>query len=400
MSRSTSTLLVGQSGGATAVINASLAGVVDAAVASGAFGRVLGMRGGIEGLLNEQFVDLTAQPPGLLDVIRRTPSAALGTGRYRLRDDDLERTLEILRRHDVHGLVYIGGNDSADTSHRLHERARAANYDLSVIAVPKTVDNDLAGTDHCPGYGSIAKYLANATRDATYDTLAAPQLYPVKFIEVMGRDAGWVTAACGLGFGEGEEDLSPLLYFPERPAASADQILDELDRRVREAGWAIAVVPETLRDADVRRIGGETPDYVDQFGHPYYPSPADTLVQLVTERLGLRARFDRPGTASRMSISLASEVDLVEAYQLGAEAARRVANGESDQITALVRRAGECYKCQVTTVPLTSVANLVRTLPHEFIGSDGRSITAAFRAYALPLLGPKPFPEYGRFQFG
>jgi 6-phosphofructokinase 1 len=399
MSNSKSTLLVGQSGGATAVINASLVGVVDAAVASGAFGRVLGMRGGIEGLLGEQFIDLTGQPAGTLDLVRRTPSAALGTGRYKLRDDDLDRAIDILRRHDVRSLAYIGGNDSADTAHRLYEHARAANYDLSVMAVPKTVDNDLVGTDHCPGYGSIAKFLANATRDGTYDTLAAPQLYPVKFIEVMGRDAGWVSAACSLGFGEGEGDLSPLLYLPERPVESSAMILEELRRRVGEAGWAIAVVPETLRDAQDRRIGGDTPNYVDQFGHPYYPSPAESLVRLVTEKLGVRSRFDRPGTASRMSISLASEVDLDEAYQLGAEAARRVARGESDQMTSLVRNEGECYACDVTAVPLSAVANHVRVLPDEFIGDDRRSVTAAFRAYALPLLGPVPFPTYGRLNF-
>jgi ATP-dependent phosphofructokinase / diphosphate-dependent phosphofructokinase len=399
MSKSKSTLLVGQSGGATAVINASLVGVVDAAVASEAFGRVLGMRGGIEGLFDEQFIDLTDQPARTLSLIRRTPSAALGTGRYKLRDDDLDRAIDILRRHDVRGLVYIGGNDSADTAHRLHEYARAANYDLSVMAVPKTVDNDLVETDHCPGYGSIARYLANATRDATYDTLAAPQLYPVKFIEVMGRDAGWVTAACSLGFGEREVDLSPLLYFPERPVESSEMILDELRRRVDDAGWAIAVVPETLRDAQDRRIGGDTPDYVDQFGHPYYPSPAESLVRLVTEKLGIRSRFDRPGTASRMSISLVSEVDLDEAYQLGVVAARQAARGESDQMTSLVRKNGECYGCHVTAVPLSSVANHVRALPDEFIGDDGRLVTAAFRAYALPLLGPDPFPPYGRLSF-
>jgi 6-phosphofructokinase len=399
MRKAKSTLLVGQSGGATAVINASLAGVVEAATASGAFGRVLGMCGGIEGLLGEQFIDLTSIPSSTLDLVKRTPSAAIGTGRYKLRDKDLDQALEILRRHDVHAFVFIGGNDSADTSHRLHMKAAVSGYELAVMAVPKTVDNDLFETDHCPGYGSISRYLANATRDATYDTLAAPQLYPVKFIEVMGRDAGWVPAACTLGFSDGETDLMPLVYLPQRPPQSSAQVLEEIEARVESLGWAVAVVPETLRDAMHQHLGGETPEYVDQFGHSYFASPAAALTRRVTEELGMRARFERPGTASRMSISLASQVDLNEAYEVGAEAARLAARGESDQITALSRIDGDRYACEVVSVPLVAVANRVRTMPDEFIGSNGRSVTAAFRDYALPLLGPDPFPPYGRLNF-
>jgi 6-phosphofructokinase 1 len=389
------TLLVGQSGGATAVINASLVGVVEGARAAG-FGRVLGMRHAIEGLLNDDVVDLTGVPQGTLDLLRRTPSAALGTGRHKLKEADLDRALERLRAHEVRAFVYIGGNDSADTAHRLHNHARAAGYDLAVVAVPKTIDNDLPETDHCPGYGSIARYLGNATRDATYDTIASPQLYPVKFIDVMGRDAGWVPAACALGFGPDEADLAPLIYLPERPPPDADAVLAAVAERVGANGWVVVVVPETLRDASGRHLGGETPDYVDQFGHAYFPSPAAALTRLVAERLGFRARFDRPGTAARMSIALASAVDLDEAYRLGEDAARRAARGESDVMTALVRSADEPYHCDVTAVPLAAVANRVRRLSDEFIGKDGHTVTTAFQDYALPLLGPSPFPSYAR----
>jgi 6-phosphofructokinase len=390
------TLVVGQSGGATAAINASLVGVIEGALASG-FDRILGMRHGIEGLLGERFVDLGRQPAATLTRVRATPSAALGTGRHKARDEDLDRALTILLRLDARAFVYIGGNDSADTAHRLHRLAVARGIPLSVIGVPKTIDNDLPETDHCPGYGSIARFLANAVRDATYDTLASPQLYPVKFVEVMGRDAGWVPAAGALGFDAGESDLTPLLYLPERPPPDADAILTDVETTVRERGWAIAVVPETLRDAAGRHLGGEEPEYIDPFGHPYHAPPAAALTRLVGERLRLRARYDKPGTIARMAMALASAVDLDEAYRVGRAAAAHAANGESDLMMTLRRTGDEPYQSEVGTAPLASIANHIRPLPDAFIGADGHSVTPAFRRYALPLLGPDPFLLYGRF---
>ncbi len=389
------TLMVGQSGGATAVINASLIGVVEGAMASG-FARVAGTRHGIEGLLRDDLVELSGLSRTQRDLIRRTPSAALGTGRHKLRDGELDAALDARRRHDVRAFVYIGGNDSADTAHRLHGAARSAGADLVVVSVPKTIDNDLPETDHCPGYGSIARFLANAVRDATYDTVASPQLYPVKFIEVMGRDAGWVAAAGALGFHEDEADLAPLVYLPERPPASAEVILREVDARVRDRGWAVAVIPETLRDAAGRHLSGAEPDHIDRFGHPYFPSTGTALTRLVREDLGLRARDDKPGTFARMAMALASPVDLDEAYRAGWTAAERAAQGESDRMTTLERVSNDPYRCDIGTVPLTLIANRVRVLPDEFIGAGGRSLTAAFRDYALPLLGPDPVPHYGR----
>jgi 6-phosphofructokinase 1 len=278
----------------------------------------------------------------------------------------------------------------------LHERAVERNLTLSVISVPKTIDNDLPETDHCPGYPSLARFLAHAVRDATYDTLASPQLYPVKFIDVMGRDAGWVPASCSLGFAEDEADLLPLLYLPEHPPANAEAILAEVESQVRERGWTVAVVPETLRDANGRHLGGDEPDYVDPFGHPYHAQPAVALTRLVSQQLGFRARFERPGTAARMSIALASPVDLDEAERTGRAAADLAAKGESDLMTTLVRVSDAPYRCEIGIAPLAAIANRVRAFPEEFIAADGRSITARFRDYALPLLGPEPFPRYGR----
>ncbi len=395
-SNSGRTLVVGQSGGATAVINASLVGVVDGALASGAFDRVLGMRHAIEGLIAGNMVDLSGLGRETLAGLLRTPSSALGTGRYKLNEGDLDRVLERHAEFDAGAMVYIGGNDSADTAHRLHEQARTAGSELRVVSVPKTVDNDLTGTDHCPGYPSIARYLANAVRDATYDSLASPTLYPVKIVEVMGRDAGWVAASAVLGFSNDERDLLPLVYLPERPPDSAEAAVAEIEARVAERGFVVFVLPETLRDAEGRHFGGDEPEYVDPFGHPYFPSTGAALARLVSTETNHRARYEKPGSAARMSISLSSRVDLEEAYALGRSAAERVAHGESDIMTSLVREADDPYVWSVGTAPLSDVANQVRTVPDDFIGDDGRSLTDAFRTYAMPLLGRDPFPPYTR----
>jgi ATP-dependent phosphofructokinase / diphosphate-dependent phosphofructokinase len=387
------TMVIGQSGGATAVINASLAGALEAARASQQAGRVLGMRNGIEGLLAGRLIDLTALDDDRRAALKRTPSAALGTGRYKLRDEDLDPVLEVCERENIRWLLYIGGNDSADTALRLARHAEARGRDLRVMSIPKTIDNDLPEMHCCPGYGSIARYLANATRDAIYDTLASPQLYPVKFIEVMGRDAGWVTAACALGLSGDEADLAPLLLLPERAPASTDAVLKLVRADVERRGWSVVVVPETLRDAENRHLGGDTPDYVDAFGHEYFPSTGAALSRLMTSD-GLRARYEKPGTAARMSISMASPVDLSQAEGLGRMAAEAAMQGITAHMPAV--ESFEDGWSGMSLVPVERVANRVRTLDDAFIGGDGHSVTQAFFDYALPLLGPDPFPPYTR----
>jgi 6-phosphofructokinase 1 len=387
-------MVIGQSGGATAVINASLAGALDVALGSGQVGRVLGMRNGIEGLLAGHFIDLTDLDADRRIVLKRTPSAALGTGRYKLRDDDLAPILAACARENVRWFLYIGGNDSADTALRLARHAEARGQDLVVISIPKTIDNDLPEMHCCPGYGSIARYLANATRDAIYDTLASPQLYPVKFIEVMGRDAGWVTAACALGCTGDEADLAPLLLLPERAPASTDDVLELVRADVARRGWSVVVVPETLRDAEKRHLGGDTPDYVDAFGHEYFPSTGAALSRLLTGE-GIRARYEKPGTAARMSISMASPVDLAQAEGLGRMAAEAAIERRATAMMPAVLSFEDGWS-GMGLVPVERVANRVRRLDDAFIGEDGHSVTPAYLDYALPLLGPDPFPPYTR----
>ncbi len=388
-------LLVGQSGGATAVINASLAGVIAAATAAPEIGAVVGMCNGIEGLLQQDLLDLGQQAPTTLAQLRHTPSAALGTGRHKVTDADLEQALVLLRRHNIHYFIYIGGNDSSDTAHRLHQYATEQDYDLRVMVVPKTIDNDLPYTDHCPGYGSLARYLALSTVDAGRDTEASPQLYPVKIIEVMGRNAGWVAAACGLWRND-PRDAPQLIVLPERPPRSFEGLLEEIATTVRDQGYCVAIVPETLRDATGQPLGGGERGFVDAFGHQYHPGVAPLLTERVKEELGLRARYDKPGTMARMSILAASSVDLAEAEEAGRQAVQRVVAGESDQMITFTRVSNDPYQITYGVVPLAQVANTERLLPDAFIGADGRSTTPAFREYALPLLG-ELLPPYARF---
>jgi ATP-dependent phosphofructokinase / diphosphate-dependent phosphofructokinase len=339
-------------------------------------------------------VDLRRQPAGTLERLRRTPSAALGTCRHKLTADELDRALAIIRRHDIRYFLYIGGNDSADTAHRLHEQARATGYDLGVLSIPKTIDNDLPHTDHCPGYGSIARFLALATRDAGRDTEAFPKQYPVKIIEVMGRNAGWVAAACALAQDDAR-DAPQLIFLPERPPASLDAVLGEIAAAQQAHGFCVAIVPESLRDARGEHLSGGERSFVDAFGHAYFPGLGPLLAERCGRDLGLPARYDKPGTIARMAMMAVSSTDLAEAEEAGREAVRRAVVGESDRMIALRREGDEPYRVAYGVVPLERIANTERLLPDAFIGADGRSVTAAFRRYALPLLG-EPLPDYGR----
>lgn len=388
-------LLVAQSGGATAVINASLAGVVEAALASGEFETIIGARHGIDGILSEDFVDLGRQPADVIAGLKTTPSAALGTTRRRLTDEDAVKTIEILEAYQIRAVAYIGGNDSADTAVRLAAAAREAGYELQVISVPKTIDNDLPGTDHCPGYGSIARFLALATRDSVFDTEATTALYPVKLIEVMGRNAGWVAAASALGQEPGSDVGPHLIFFPERPPESLESFLEEIQTTYQRFGHVVAVVPETLKDAAGRPLTGEALSWTDPFGHRYYPGPGPALTRAIEENLGLRARFDKPGTIQRMFTTCVSTVDRQEAYEVGAAAVRLLLEGQSEVMVTIERLSDSPYRSTTGTVPATMVANQERLLPDAFIAPDGRSVTPAFHDYALPLIDG-PLPPYTR----
>lgn len=403
------TLIVGQSGGPTAAINSSLAGVLREAKAQG-IRRVYGMRFGMRGLLSGDLLDLSSLPSEVLPALQQTPSAALGACRHHLTDADLPLALSTLQEHGVQFMVYIGGNDSADTSHRLAVAAAESGMDLRVIAVPKTIDNDLPITDHCPGYGSAARYMAVAALETTLDTRAMPDIYPIKLLETMGRNAGWLTAATALA-GTTGWDTPDLIYMPECPK-DVDELLEEIHEVYRARGQVVVALSENLKCRDGRpfsvvgmeALGGGPastagPNFVDSFGHAYYRgiSTGGVIAQLITRRLDLRARVDLPGTLQRMSQAHQSEVDLIEAEECGRAAVRGALSGSTDQMVILERAEGPAYRCTIGMAELEKIANVEKRIPADYINKEGNHVTQEFIDYALPLIGA-PLPQYVELQ--
>src|SRR5215471_12700332 len=391
MTSSHNNLIIGQSGGATAVINASLVGAVQTALADARIDGIFGMLYGIEGLLREDLIDLRKQPQHLWSQLLNTPSAALGTCRYKLQDADPERAIEILRRYDVRYLLYIGGNDSADTSHRLASAAQRMGYDLQTISIPKTIDNDLPFTDHCPGYGSAARFLALATMDSSMNTISIPSHYPVKVIETMGRDAGWLAASSALGK-RAENDPPHIILIPEHPF-NANRFLQQVEQAYRKVGYVVIVASETIRDEQGNALGSIGQVGQDAFGHALLSGTAQYLVQLVMQHMKLRARFDKPGDLQRMASNSISRTDRDEAYLVGQMGVRAVLDGENDKMVTLVRHTDGGYSCTTGLVELAQVADAQRLLPNEYLNEDKTMVTQAFYDYALPLIGD-PLPQY------
>lgn len=386
-------LIIGQSGGATAVINASLVGAVEAALADTCFGGVYGMHYGIQGLLAEDMLDLRREPAHLWPKIAQTPSAALGTCRYKLQPDDLEHTIEILHRYAIHYLLYIGGNDSADTAHRLSQAAQQANFPLQTISVPKTIDNDLPFTDHCPGYGSAARFIALATQDSALNTISIPSHYPVKVIETMGRDAGWLAASSALCKHD-EHDPPHIILTPEQ-IFNEERFLTQVEDIYRRIGYVIIVAAETIRDEQGQPLGASGQVGTDAFHHPLLSGAAQYLVELVKQKLHLRARFDKPGDLQRMASNSISLPDRDEAYLVGKMGVQALIQGESDKMITLERQDQPTYACTTGLAALEQVANKQRLLPDAYLDARKTMVTQAFYDYALPLIG-EPLPEPAR----
>ncbi len=389
-------LLIGQAGGATAVINASLVGAIQEALGhEDQIDGIFGALHGIEGVLKRQIIDLRQESRESLNGLLTTPSAALGSSRYKLQPDDPQRALEMLRALNVRYFFYIGGNDSADTAHRIALAAGEAGYDLQVIAIPKTIDNDLPETDHCPGYGSAARFIALATMDSALCTEAIPHHFPVKIIEVMGRDAGWLAAASALGK-ERPEDAPHLIYMPERPF-SREQFLADVQEVYRAVGYVVVVVAETIRDAAGQALGAARAQGTDAFGHPLLSGTAATLVEMVRQELGLRARYDKPGDLQRMASMAVSGVDREEALLVGQMAVRAAVQGVTGKMITLVRQPGPDYACTTGLADLRAIANAQRRLPDEFLTPAGSGVTQAFFDYARPLIG-EALPRHVRLK--
>jgi 6-phosphofructokinase 1 len=387
-------LVVGQSGGPTPVINASLAGVISQAQQQECFTGIYGLVHGIEGALKEELLDLMTETAATLDLLARTPASALGSCRHKLSEDDYDRILEVFRARNVRHFIYIGGNDSMDTCHRISELATMSGYEMQVMGVPKTIDNDLAFTDHCPGYGSAARFLALATRDTGRDLEAMATFDDVTILETMGRNAGWLTAASVLGK-ETEDEAPHLVYVPE-VAFDEERFLDDVARIHGRLGRVFVVVSEGIRDADGQFIGQHKlrGDGSDAFGHVVHSLTtgiAAYLTELMRETLGLQARFLRPGLIGRAMSSCVAETDRREALQVGKEAVAHLAACRSGYMVTLERLSDDPYACETGLAPLADVANAEKLVPREFVNEAGNMIAPAFWNYALPLIdGPLP----------
>jgi len=400
--------LYAQSGGATAVVNATACGVIEAVRASrGRIGRLYAAHDGILGALREDLVDTTREPAAAVRALRATPGAAFGSCRYKLKGLDEDRAkyarlVEVLRAHDIGWFFYNGGNDSADTALKVSRISAHMGYPLAAIGIPKTIDNDLVGTDCCPGFGSAAKYVATSIREAALDVASMASTSTRVFVlEVMGRHAGWLTAACGLA-AERPGDAPQLLLFPERIFDEA-RFLARVKRSVERAGYCVIAVSEGLRDAQGKFLAEQ--GSVDAFGHRQLGGIAPLIAHLVQERLGYKQHWAVADYLQRAARHIASKTDLEQAYALGRAAVRLGLAGRNAVMPAIERVSTRPYRWRVGEVALERVANRERRLPQRFMSADGFHITPACRRYLAPLIegeAPPPFkrglPAYVRLR--
>ena len=386
-------VLVVQSGGCTAVMNRSLSAVVQRAFESPVIGEVYGAVHGLAGVLDGAFLDLRRQPKRTWARIANTPGAALGSGRLSLRPDDVPRVLKALDRYDIGYLFTIGGNDSAETAHRVADETRRVGQDVVVVHVPKTIDNDLPHTDHTPGYGSAARFVAMTTMGAGRDAEAMGDASPVTIIEVMGRDAGWLAASSCLGKRE-EMDPPHYVCVPEVPF-DEDHFLDRMEEAYRRWGYAVAVTAENVRGPSGPSGGDAEPYHVDDFGHRYYDGPARYMARLVGQRLKVRVRDEKPGTIQRSLMACVSSSDAREASLVGRTAVEYALAGHTDVMVTLERQPGADYQLITGLAPLNEIAGQVKPMPPEYLDTQRGQATEAYLRYARPLLG-SPLPRYAR----
>lgn len=386
-----------QSGGVTAVINASACGVIETARKhKSKLGRVYAGRNGILGALTEDMLDTTAESARTIAALRHTPGGAFGSARYKLKGLDknraeYERLIEVFKAHDIGYFFYNGGGDSMDTAWKVSQLGEELGYPITCIGVPKTVDNDLPVTDTCPGFGSVAKYIAVSTREAALDVASMARTSTRVFIlEVMGRHAGWIAAAGGLA-GEGEGEPPHVILFPEIPFEEA-AFLARVQQSVEKYEYCVVVVSEGTRYADGRFLAEAGSK--DAFGHAQLGGVAATVAQLVKSKLGLKYHYAIADYLQRAARHIASKVDVAQAYAMGKAAVELALKGENAVMPTIVRKSDKPYKWAVGKVPLAEVANQEKLMPRDFITADGYGITAACRRYLAPLIQGEDYPPY------
>ncbi len=380
--------VLGQSGGPTAVINASAYGVIRAALDEPVITAVYGADHGITGVLNDNLYDMGQEDPAELELLLHTPSSELGSCRYKLADPDKDdtdyrRILEIFRKYDIRYFFYNGGNDSMDTCSKISRYMSSVGYECRVMGVPKTIDNDLFGTDHCPGYGSAARYIATSVAEVNRDN----RVYPtgsVCIMEIMGRHAGWLTAAAALA---GECGEAPdLIYLPERPF-DREKFLKDVAEVYKRKNSCLVAVSEGVRYADGTFVSEAKESSTDGFGHAQLGGLAAILADMVKKALGCKVRAIELSLLQRAGAHLASGTDIREAFAAGRFAVESAVAGMTDKMVGFVRdeKDGK-YVCRYVLLPLETVANAEKKVPEEWITPEGNGVTEDFIRYALPLV--------------
>lgn len=399
--------IFGQSGGPTAVINASAYGVIREALDSKEITKVYGAAYGIQGVLNDRLYIMDEEDSAELELLKNTPSSELGSCRYKMKDPDVDdtdykRILEIFRKYNVRYLFYNGGNDSMDTCNKISRYMQSVGYECRVIGVPKTIDNDLMGTDHCPGFASAAKYIATSCMELKKDT----NVYDTKtitIVEIMGRHAGWLAASSALaaecGFGP------DLIYLPECDF-DMDKFLSDVDKMYAKNLNTLIAVSEGIHYADGRFVSEVTTSATDGFGHTQLGGLAATLADIVKKHTGAKVRGIELNLLQRCAAHEASLTDIDEAVAAGREAVIQAVNGNTGKMVVFKRECADGkYHCGLEMYPLSEVANLEKTVPAEWINEEQNNVTHEFIDYILPLVQGEPviarensMPRYARLK--
>ena len=385
--------IVGQSGGPTSVINASLAGIIAKAKECEGIHNVFGMRYGIEGFMAENIINLSDQPMHILEGLKTTPSSALGSCRHKLQEADLPKILELLKKYNIGYVFLIGGNDTMDTIHRIEAYAQKQGYELIGVGIPKTVDNDLFGTDHTPGFASAARYMALSVMQAGVLTRDMQKVDQFVVYQCIGREAGWLVGATAAGK-TCPADAPHIMCLPERPFEK-EKFLENVKECYEQYGFVSVVCGEGVTYADGRPVS--TSETEDKFGNVEFgamggTSAALTLHKMIADEFGFRGEFQITESLPMCAADRAVRLDIDEAYMCGQKAVELAAAGTTGVMVTLQRQAGGSYTCVTGTAPLNDVAVRAKPMPDEYINAEGNFITEAFLDYLKPLVGP--MPEY------
>lgn len=383
-------MLIAHGGGPTAVINASLYGGIQEAKKYEEIGAIYGAVGGSSGILDENFIDFKMQPEEVIARLTKTPASAIGTSRFPLYEAEYEKMLEVFKKYNIKYVLFNGGNGSMDTCGRIYDVAKAEG--INVIGIPKTIDNDISITDHAPGFGSAARYIAAATKEVGEDVKSLP--IHVSIIEAMGRNAGWITAASALAR-KNEGDAPHLIYLPER-AFDEEEFLADVKAQHEKHGGVVVVVSEGLKDKEGIPIA---PPIFKTERATYFGDVGTHLATLVIEKLGIKARSEKPGILGRASIAHQSDVDVQEAIEAGAYAAKCAVEGKTGAMVGVKRLSTEPYECETILIPIEEVMMNEKAMPDEFISERGNDVTPEFVEWCKPLIGGE-LEEFADFKLG